>query len=557
MVSPSRSTTPRRRRDDAGKLFIGALILLGLTASVLLVFSENVQYVRIGLVAALWAAVIGALAATRYRRDAAVDKAKARDLQTVYELQLEREINARREYEMGVEARVRAEVGAEGSEIAALRAELTLLRQNLQVLFDGALPDDQPALQADAVRVDALPSASTAEHSTEFDAFDEPDREFDDSPADAAAAWFGPWQQPPSALKPVFMQPVSANFADPYDDPVTAETAAVQLDEYAAAQNSTPTPKPAKPAKTPPPRLSAPGTRQFDTAGNPVVAADEPATTSSTTDGTPSPATAGATASAGSAPTDGAASAGAASSGATASAGSAPTDVTASAGAASSGATASTGAAPTDGAASAGAAGSAPAGAGATAPVGAASTGATTTFGSPAASAAPAADGAAATSGATPTNPASAAARGTASNGASTASVAQAASVVQAAPHAPATSDAPGTATSGTSALPDAPATPATNDAPAPADAADASATSGSATNNASPAHASADPESPQPTPEAARTAAPPATKPSTDKTPTVGTSTRRRRRAESEGAARLSVADIMANLKSESGTRS
>ena len=125
MVSPSRSTAPRRRRDDAGKFFVGFLILLGLTASVFLIFSENVQYVRIGLVAALWAAVIGALAATRYRKDAAVDKAKVRDLQTVYELQLEREINARREYEMGVEARVRAEVGADSSEIAALRAELT------------------------------------------------------------------------------------------------------------------------------------------------------------------------------------------------------------------------------------------------------------------------------------------------------------------------------------------------------------------------------------------------------------------------------------------------
>ncbi|APE32918.1 hypothetical protein BOX37_01855 [Nocardia mangyaensis] len=281
MVSPSRSTTPRRRRDDAGKLFVGLIIALGLTASVFLVFSDNLHYVRIGLVAALWAAVLGALAATRYRKDAAVDNAKVRDLQTVYELQLEREINARREYEMGVEARVRAEVGADATEIAALRAELTLLRQNLQVLFDGALPDERPALQADAFRIDALPSGG-------FDAFDEPERDFDDSPEDATAAWFGPWQQPPSALKPVFMQPVSANFADPYDDPVTAETSAVQLDEYAETQESEPAPEPApaKSSKTPPPRLSAPHTRQVSDTGLPV----DPSSTSGNGSPTESPA---------------------------------------------------------------------------------------------------------------------------------------------------------------------------------------------------------------------------------------------------------------------------
>lgn len=389
MVSPSRSSTPRRRRDDAGKLFIGVLILLGLTASVFLIFSENVQYVRVGLVAALWAAVIGALAATRYRKEAAVDQAKARDLQTVYELQLEREINARREYEMGVEARVRAEVGADASEIAALRAELALLRQNLQALFDGPLPEEQPALQADAVRIDALPAA-------DFDAFDDADQEFPDSPVDANAAWFGPWQQPPSALKPVFMQPVSANFADPYDDPVTAETSAVQLDDYAESQKAEQASQPAANGKTPPPRLSAPNTRRVDNDGNPIA--------DSETDGKPAAAPA-------------------------------------------------TGDFPV--------------------------TPAQVTGDFPAA--------------AVPTAPAPTAAGGAAAS----------------APAAP---------------------TPV-EDTPTPG------------TSTATPAPTEGDPVAPAPKPTAG--------------TPTVGTSSRRRRRAEVEGAPRLSVADIMANLQSESSSRS
>ena len=213
MVSPSRSSASPRQRDNAGRIVAGVLILLGLIASVFLIFSDSVQLVRVGLVAALWAAAVAAFAATRYRRDAAVDQAKARDLHKVYELQLEREITARREYELGVEARVREEVGAEAAEMAALRTELSVLRQSLQRLFDGELPVDRPALHAEVVRVQELTRAATANGSSQ---------ETDD---------WDPWNAPPVQLhvvSPVFDPGhESPAFASPYDDPVTAETAVV------------------------------------------------------------------------------------------------------------------------------------------------------------------------------------------------------------------------------------------------------------------------------------------------------------------------------------------
>ncbi|MEV6274367.1 DUF6779 domain-containing protein [Nocardia sp. NPDC051832] len=219
MVSPSRTSTSRSRRDQAGKLFIGSLILLGLVASVFLVFSNSLQFVRIGLVAALWAAVIGALAATRYRKEATIDKAKARDLQKVYELQLEREVTARREYELGLEARVRQEVGADAAEMAALRAELSVLRHSLQRLFDGELPVERPALRADATRIQELPGGSA-------------------NPANNSSANADPWvmglpgpgsEQMRSSVTPVFSpdHPEAPQFASPFDEPVTAETQAV------------------------------------------------------------------------------------------------------------------------------------------------------------------------------------------------------------------------------------------------------------------------------------------------------------------------------------------
>ncbi|MFC9892879.1 DUF6779 domain-containing protein [Nocardia sp. NPDC127579] len=219
MVSPSRTSTSRPRRDQAGKLFIGSLILLGLVASVFLVFSNSLHLIRIGLVAALWAAVLAALAATRYRKEAAVDKAKVGDLQKVYELQLEREVTARREYELGIETRVRQEVGADAAEMAALRAELSVLRHSLQRLFDGELPAERPALRADATRIQELPGGSAR-------------------PANNSSANADPWmmglpgglgEQMRNNVTPVFSpdHPEAPRFASPFDEPVTAETQAV------------------------------------------------------------------------------------------------------------------------------------------------------------------------------------------------------------------------------------------------------------------------------------------------------------------------------------------
>ncbi|AHH15246.1 hypothetical protein NONO_c04330 [Nocardia nova SH22a] len=225
MVSPSRSSTSSRQRDNAGKIVVGVLILLGLIASVFLIFSNNVQLVRVGLVAALWAAAVAALAATRYRRDAAVDQAKTRDLQKVYELQLEREITARREYELGVESRVRREVGADAAELAALRGELTVLRESLQRLFDGDLLVDRPALRAEAVRVQELTRATVANGSSqETDTWD---------------AWSSP-SAPLHVVSPVFDpdHPEPPMFASPYDDPVTAETAVVTAEPSEAEDDS-------------------------------------------------------------------------------------------------------------------------------------------------------------------------------------------------------------------------------------------------------------------------------------------------------------------------------
>ena len=136
------------RGDDRGlaSIALGVLLVLALIATIVMVFSDNPVWMRIGTLSALWAAFIGAFLVARYRRQAAAEAARVRDLHTVYELQLEREISARREHELVVERDLRASVRAETSDsIIALRQEIAALREQLGAM-GVTLPEDRFAV---------------------------------------------------------------------------------------------------------------------------------------------------------------------------------------------------------------------------------------------------------------------------------------------------------------------------------------------------------------------------------------------------------------------------
>ncbi|MBY4130805.1 hypothetical protein HQO83_20635 [Rhodococcus fascians] len=204
MTDQTRAKKGRRNRRSASQLFLAALVVLGIVASVFLLFTESVQWMRVGVLSALWAAVIGAFAMTKYRRESAADQTKAKDLQTVYELQLAREISARREYEMSVEARVRSESQMDIDEVAALRNELAALRQNLQMLFEGNLPADRVALRADSMRMQELGGRR-------YDSYQP-------APSGLYVPGGGNGNAPATGFNGV---------GTPYDEPVTAETSVV------------------------------------------------------------------------------------------------------------------------------------------------------------------------------------------------------------------------------------------------------------------------------------------------------------------------------------------
>ncbi|BBX75909.1 hypothetical protein H7H78_19270 [Mycobacterium shinjukuense] len=162
MTVLSRGARVRRGGRRPGWVLLTTLLVLAIGASCGLVFTSRVELLRLAVILALWAAVAGAFVSMLYRRQAEVEQARARDLKLVYDLQLDREISARREYELTVESQLRRELASElraaaADEVAALRAELAALRTSLEILFDTDL-QHRPALEPwekerDAARV--------------------------------------------------------------------------------------------------------------------------------------------------------------------------------------------------------------------------------------------------------------------------------------------------------------------------------------------------------------------------------------------------------------------
>ncbi|ATA27595.1 putative transmembrane protein [Mycobacterium lepraemurium] len=110
------------------------------------------ELLKLAVILALWAAVAGAFVSVLYRRQSDADQSRIRDLKLVYDLQLDREILARREYELTVESQLRRELASElraqaADDLAELRAELSALRTSLEILFDTDL-GQRPALGA-------------------------------------------------------------------------------------------------------------------------------------------------------------------------------------------------------------------------------------------------------------------------------------------------------------------------------------------------------------------------------------------------------------------------
>lgn len=147
----------------------GALVAGVVAAAAIALASDDPRWLRLGVLAALWAALLAAFTVVRLRRETADGAERAEAMRAVYRLELEREVLARREHELAVESDIRTKVDKESrDELDAVRAELRALRETLSQLLGGEVLVERVALQAQSTRVRSLgesnqqPAASRA-----------------------------------------------------------------------------------------------------------------------------------------------------------------------------------------------------------------------------------------------------------------------------------------------------------------------------------------------------------------------------------------------------------
>ncbi|ALG05890.1 DUF6779 domain-containing protein [Kibdelosporangium phytohabitans] len=161
MSGRASSTRDSIRVPSTARILLGGALVLVLGATLILVLTDDARFLKMGILAALWAALVGAFLAARFRRQVADKTDDAQSMQAIYELELEREIAARREYELELEADAKRKAEEQSrADIDALRTELGQLRETLQTLLGGEVLVERFALQAQATRMRSLPDES-------------------------------------------------------------------------------------------------------------------------------------------------------------------------------------------------------------------------------------------------------------------------------------------------------------------------------------------------------------------------------------------------------------
>ncbi|MBA2473641.1 MAG: hypothetical protein DLM61_10590 [Pseudonocardiales bacterium] len=154
----SGTAEPASLPGSARVLMMSTVVMAASAAAVLALGTQDARLLRLGVVAALWAALLAAFTTARARREVSSRAEHADQLRAVYQLELQREVVARREHALAVERALREQAQlSQQREIGQLRAELAAIGGNLAQLA-AAATTSTPAIASVATPA-AMPTA--------------------------------------------------------------------------------------------------------------------------------------------------------------------------------------------------------------------------------------------------------------------------------------------------------------------------------------------------------------------------------------------------------------
>lgn len=162
--------------ERVGLLLMAALVVLAVAASIIMLFATSTGWMKIAVLAGLWAAVVGAVLTTRYRRQLAGERRRRDELERRHRAELDKELATHREQELILEQNYLDSLDAGRDEtLAQLRAEIAALREHLAELLGENIEDERIALRARAERLRELDAPAQPSPMRDPQAHDRPE----------------------------------------------------------------------------------------------------------------------------------------------------------------------------------------------------------------------------------------------------------------------------------------------------------------------------------------------------------------------------------------------
>ncbi|MBI9001053.1 hypothetical protein M0E87_11605 [Corynebacterium sp. CCM 9185] len=144
-------------QNDNWQATLVVLVVLALIAVVVMLFTGSDVALKIGVVAALWAAVLGIILVARYRRQVAAEQRERELVERSHEEELRREFAAHREQERILEQSYLESLDEyRDTALAEIREQLAAMRAQLEELSGQTWSYEPAALQAEARRIQEL-----------------------------------------------------------------------------------------------------------------------------------------------------------------------------------------------------------------------------------------------------------------------------------------------------------------------------------------------------------------------------------------------------------------